>query len=53
MERFYKVTEVAKMLKVSRDTVYKMIKNWKIRYIKLTDHVKRIPESSLKEAGIL
>lgn len=53
MDKFYKVSEVAKMLKVSRDTVYKMIKAWKIKHIKLTDTIKRIPHSSLEEAGIL
>lgn len=48
MERLYKVSEATKLLSVSRKKIYNMIKDGKLKTVKI-DGMIRIPESSLKE----
>jgi putative molybdopterin biosynthesis protein len=47
-EKYYKVDEVAKRFKVSRQAVYQWIAHGKLRAVKLGSHT-RIPESALKD----
>lgn len=47
--KVYNVTEATKILKVSRETMYKWLNEGKIKYNTLPNGQRRIPESELKK----
>ncbi|MHA1835151.1 MAG: helix-turn-helix domain-containing protein [Candidatus Baldrarchaeia archaeon] len=48
-ERFYRVKEVCEILRIDRRTLWKWIKEGKIRAIKLPSGRHRIPESEIRK----
>lgn len=49
MEKLYRVSEVIKLLSISRTKLYALIKDWKITTKKVFGQI-RIPQSSVEEA---
>lgn len=48
MEKLYRISEAREILSVSRSKIYKMIKEWDLRTVKVSGMI-RIPESSIEE----
>lgn len=49
MEVYYKPAEVAKILNIKTNTVYRMIANGRLQAVKLGRKICRIPEKSLHD----
>lgn len=49
MQRFYTVSEVAKMLRVRKELIYQKIHSGQLNAIKISTCRLRIPEKSLEE----
>ncbi len=47
--KVYNISETSKILKVSRETLYKWLNEGKIKFTVLPNNQKRIPESEIKK----
>lgn len=49
MERYFTLEEAAKLLRISRSTMYRLLKSGKLRTVRLGERRRLVPESAVEE----